>query len=565
MESGLRLYRVAVAAGLLVLSSSWLHAASCSVRGPHEPSVAEQALLNGDFAKAEGLYREALARQPGDNELIAGLVRTLLREQKVNEAAETVAAALKPAPGSAALISLRGEVELRQGLPWLAAASANDALQRDPCLARNLLLLARLDTLNSMYASSLRAVTTAHQLDPTDPEIRRQWLFTLPLKQRLAEAEAYGASPNGSDADEARRWKEYVDDLRREAAAPRKACRLVSNVESTQIPLTYIWVGYHAEGFGFPVKLNNKASLLEVDTGASGILISRHVAERAGLKVLSTAEVGGIGDQGEKAGYSAFVDRIRIGDIEFQDCAVTVVDGRYVSDALDGLIGMDVLSNFLVTLDFPGRKLHLEPLPKRPDGGNSEPSLTASDDDAAEPEDVAEPVAGGTGTGSANNTQAAAKPPAPAVRRGPFDRYISPEMKGYALVYRSGHNLLVPTALNGSHPKLFILDTGAWATSISPDAAQEVTKVQRDYFQRVTGLSGEVGSVYKANQVTFTFASVSHKVDGVPSFDTSKLSKDLGVEVSGFLGAQTLDWLTIHIDYRDGLVKCEYDAKRNMR
>jgi hypothetical protein len=35
------------------------------------------------------------------------------------------------------------------------------------------------------------------------------------------------------------------------------------------------------------------------------------------------------------------------------------------------------------------------------------------------------------------------------------------------------------------------------------------------------------------------------------------------MEISGFLGANTLDLLTIHIDYRDGLVKFDYDPKRN--
>jgi hypothetical protein len=34
------------------------------------------------------------------------------------------------------------------------------------------------------------------------------------------------------------------------------------------------------------------------------------------------------------------------------------------------------------------------------------------------------------------------------------------------------------------------------------------------------------------------------------------------MEISGFLGANTLNQMTIHIDYRDGLVKFEYDPKR---
>jgi len=36
----------------------------------------------------------------------------------------------------------------------------------------------------------------------------------------------------------------------------------------------------------------------------------------------------------------------------------------------------------------------------------------------------------------------------------------------------------------------------------------------------------------------------------------------LGLGISGILGADILEELTIHIDYRDGLVKFEYDPKR---
>jgi len=49
----------------------------------------------------------------------------------------------------------------------------------------------------------------------------------------------------------------------------------------------------------------------------------------------------------------------------------------------DGLIGMDVFSRFLVTLDYPMRKLGLSPLPPRPgDAASPSSSLKTSEDDA---------------------------------------------------------------------------------------------------------------------------------------------------------------------------------------
>jgi predicted aspartyl protease len=139
-------------------------------------------------------------------------------------------------------------------------------------------------------------------------------------------------------------------------------------------------------------------------------------------------------------------------------------------------------------------------------------------------------------------------------------------MKDYTKVYRVGHDLILPASLNAEKVKLFILDTGAWATTISPQAAREVTKVHNESSGlEVKGISGKVEKLYTANNITFRFANLAQKVDEVVAFDTSRISKDVGMEISGFIGAKTLDLLTIHIDYRDGLVKFEYDPNRGYR
>ena len=71
-----------------------------------------------------------------------------------------------------------------------------------------------------------------------------------------------------------------------------------------------------------------------------------------------------------------------------------------------------------------------------------------------------------------------------------------------------------------------------------------------------------MNKTYSANRIVFRFANLSQEVDDVLAFDTSKISKASGMEISGFLGATTLFQVTMHIDYRDGLVKFDYDPKR---
>ncbi len=517
-------------------------------------SEADKALLSADYAKAAGLYQAGLASHPGDAELTIGLVHALLRQQKVQEAADAVKASLAVAPNSAALITLRGEVEYRAGMPWAAGQSALDSDKLDVCNARNHLLLADLERLNSMYATSRKQLEYAHKLDPEDPQIRGEWIRTLPLKQRIAEAEAYLSAPRGLDEEDTRRWRLFLESQKKLAAEPHKACHLVSPTTSTEIPFAlFMRDPIHIRAFGLEVKLNGRNARLQIDTGVDGLIVTRSVAQHAGLKPFSETEMGGVGDQGNKPGYNAYADTIRIGNLEFQDCAVRVLDSRNAMEDADGLIGMDVFSQFLVTLDYPMRKLLLGPLPPRPgEAAAAAPSLKTSD-------------------GERDDTDAAAKAPAqnaaaPATDvHGPYDRYIAPEMKDYTPVYRIGHMLIQPAALRSDKLKLFVLDTGAMTTTISPAAAREVTKIHTDDRFHVKGLSGDVDKVYLADEVTFHFAHLSQKVNGVVSYDISHISKSANMEISGFLGASTLNLLTIHIDYRDGLVKFDYDPNRGYR
>jgi Flp pilus assembly protein TadD len=311
-----RFVRLVLSVVAFGFSAQCLSAASCNVVQHEPPTEAEKALLAADYVKAEGLFRTDLAAHPGDANATAGLVHTLLHEQKVQDAADVVQASLAAKPETPALITLRGEVELRQGTPWLAAKSANESSRLDPCNPRTYLLLSDISRINSLYATARQTLLTAHKLDPQDPEIRGEWMNTLPIQQRIPEIEAYLASPTGDDAEDVRHLHAYLEHLKKVADQPRKSCHLVSPVATTEIP--FIKIMYDAtrmRAFGLDVKLNNHDARLEIDTGARGLLVSRSVARRAGLKPFSQQEVSGVGDEGGKSSYTAYADSIRIGDL----------------------------------------------------------------------------------------------------------------------------------------------------------------------------------------------------------------------------------------------------------
>lgn len=530
--------------------TSLAHAVSCPVIHAHELTPAEQAYLKGNFDQAATLYQEQLHHAPQDATAIAGFVRTLLKQQKVSEANDFIQKAVAQNQKSGALLGAEAEVQYRDGRPWDAANTATAALRLDPCNPQLRLFNAKLYRVNSLYASAAKELSTAHALSPDDPDIRLQWFNTLPLARRISELEAYLAAPNGNDPEEIKNLHFYLDYLKKSVEQPHKACRLVSETESTSIPFSYLMRdASHIRAFGLDVKLNDHNARLEIDTGAGGIVISRSVANRAGLQRFSQEEVSGIGDRGHQAAYTAFAESIKIGSLEFHDCEVEVLDQRNVVDS-DGLIGMDVFSNFLVTLDYPMRKLLLNPLPPRPDEAvTAKPSLRTTS--SSENDDDSD----GDSSASSTNTHK-------AMASGPYDRYIAPEMKDWTRVFRVGHNLMLPASLNNSSIKLFILDTGAFTTTISPAVAREVTKVHSDDTLIVKGISGKVDNIYRADEITFRFANLSQKVEDVVAFDTPGISKSTGMDISGFIGFTALGQTTMKIDYRDGLVSFSYDANR---
>jgi predicted aspartyl protease len=530
----LRLLRRLVIALLLItcIGSRSILAANCKV-ATYTPTEADQAFLRGDYDHAVTLYQAQLQQRPNDPDVTVGLIHVLLKQEKIKEADNLIQGALAADPKSVPFLTAQGEVQYREGKPWLAFDTAGSASKLDICYAPLHLLRARLYELNSLYGSAAKEIAVAHALDPHEPSIHLRWLETLHGPQRISELETYLAAPEGDSPGDSKDLHSHLEHLKKQAEQPHKACRLASDTSSTNIPfIRFMRDGDHIRAFGLEVKLNDHSSQLEIDTGANGLVVSRSVANRAGLQRISEGRIGGIGDQGDQAAYTAHADSIKIGSLEFRDCDVQVVDQRNALDS-DGLIGMDVFSHFLITLDYPMRRLILGPLPPRPDDDSSaKVSLkTASNSD----DEV------------------------------PRDRYIAPEMKDWTLIYRVGHDLLLPVSLNNSSVKLFILDTGAFTTTVTPVVAREVTKVYSNGLDTIKGLSGNVEKIYTAESITFRFAGLSQTIRDVLAFDTPQVSRDVGMDVSGFIGFTALGETTMKIDYRDGLVSFDYKANRGFR
>jgi tetratricopeptide (TPR) repeat protein len=507
----------------------------------------------GDFAGAIARYQAILQEKPKSPDAFAGLIRVYLKQRNVELAAKTAEQALQLSD-SPRVRTAHAEVLFRQGRIDSAEKEWVDVINAGSPEARAYLGVARVRRAIAMYKSAETLIKKAHELDPADPDIQEDWVESLPRAQRIKFLEESLAGENNWDADERADTANYLEYLKERAKLKGRSCRLVSKVTATETPLVRLLSDpSHLRGYGLNVVLNGHKTNLLLDTGASGILVKRSVAEKAGISKLTATKIGGIGSKGRRNGYIGIVDSIKIGDLEFSNCPIEVIDRRSVVDE-NGLIGADVFEDFLVDIDFPDEKLKLSELPKRPGQSNTPLALNDEEEDSSNGEQSESSEA----SKPADPTKGSPAPPASRLQ----DRYIAPEMQGYAHVFRFGHDLLVPTAIGKVPRKLFILDTGSFTNTISPAAAREVTKVGLDSDTEVEGLSGRVDKVYSANKAVLQFGHLRQENQEMVGFDTTSISDNVGTEVSGFLGFAMLRLLDIKIDYRDALVDFSYDPKR---
>jgi predicted aspartyl protease len=449
------------------------------------------------------LSAAVLCAGPLDDTLATG--RKALANDGVATAWKIAQKAIADAPESAAAHEFAGEVRFRRGEFAESDAEFKAAIEWDPRFALAWWGLGRVAECASMNKTAEEDFHRAYELNPKDPRILVAWISRLRGQERIEALNRYATIGDSKVLEELRQRGELA-----KALNGREVMALASPYKTVEVPLrAFVSGATHMRTFGLEVMVNGKPARLVLDTGAAGIVLSRPAAERVGLVRVTDATVRGIGDNAKQTGgYRAIAEQFRIGDLEYHDAVISVADQSFVGIE-DGLIGSNVLGDFLMTLDFAGGKLRLDPLPGYHPG-----------DELA-------------------------------------DRKVIPQMESATRVFRFGHLLLVPARVGNAGNRLFVLDTGAASTLISYELAASVSNLNRDDKTGLRGLSGKVGDVYQTGNLVLEFAGFEQKNLGMTAFDTWELSHRLGTEISGFLGLPVLDLFTLTIDYRDGLVKFE--------
>ncbi len=389
-----------------------------------ELAAADQLYRSGKFAEAVEKYQAILKADPTLVPAQSGLIHGLQHQQKIDEAALEATTALAAQPNSPELLASMGDVQFRLAEMAKAETSYLKAVKLDPKELRAYLGLARLYNAYSLHRHAYDEIEAAYAIAPNDPDVQRLWFDRMGRRARVAAIEAYLAGAHPDDPEETEYLQHYLAFLKATIDQPIHACKLVSTIEHTDTRLERVLRDpRHIAGYGLTVKLNDRNSRLLLDTGASGILISRKSAEKAGLRHISDIRYQGLGDKGMQGGYLAVADHIRVGELEFSDCVVHVADRTSLADE-DGLIGADVFGSYLIDIDFPAEKLRLSPLPKRPDD-NVAPTALHSEGEGesrANPDDKTESPGDQTPEPAASASKPANPVPAPHLPTRPLCR-----------------------------------------------------------------------------------------------------------------------------------------------
>jgi tetratricopeptide (TPR) repeat protein len=507
------------------------HGTSCTVNRA-EPTEGEIAYYRYDLQKASGLFAAAMTKDPTDSRSHQFVIDTLIAQGKLPEARKQLDAWAEKSPNDVYAVLAASELRHGEG-DWLEAyALALKALKLNPCVPDAYADLADYEDLAGFHVTAAKHLALAHQLAPNDQLIRLAWIRTLSTSDEATEMKAFIADSKAVDDKNRKSFERQVNSLQSLSDA---TCQLASTSGPAVIPMVPIYGPGGIDSYGLEVAFNGHKRTLQIDTGASGFLLTQSAGGSLGLPTVEKERIGGFGGEGPSGAEIHRANSVLVGGLEFRDCPVEVlsnagvlggshIEGNRV-DTQDGLVGSDIFNRYLVTLDYIRHEIRLAPLPQMPGQANAPETLDA--------------------LGGSN-----------AAEWMRVDRVIDPSMKDWTQVYRSGHMLYIPVRISGKDkhglPRLFVMDTGSDSNLIDTNFAKEITATETNPMMRFRGVSGVGGGVSQTGGFTMDFAGLELPVESMDAMDFSR-SRGIG----GFLGYPTLEQLVMHIDYRDNLVLFE--------
>jgi tetratricopeptide (TPR) repeat protein len=493
-------------------------------------------IRKANFIEAEKIYRGLLEKDQTDNEARLGLSFALIKQIKLQEAYENAAQVIAADPLSSRGFALLGTALLRSGEFRNSVEALYTAVKFNNKEALAIAGLSEIEYYEHRTRNSYDGLRRAVSLDPMEPD------YYLALARACSRLEYYNEAADAyqrfldvtpkTDVERRERIRGLIEFYR---YLGNTKIHRVGGKEVTTIPFELI----NHRPF-IKLTVNGKTTLrFVIDTGASLSVISDTVATQLGIKpVARGGNARAVGGTGSFPILYGLLDSITIGEAKIDAIPVYIRTIHSAADTpelekADGYIGLSVLANYGVTLDYQAKQMTLDRSPIR-----EEPVKP----DAAKPPDAAK-------TPDASKTPDAAKLIDPSTIVGDL-------INGFEVPIRSTSGGLASAEThlpNLKRPLNFIIDTGATTTVISKAAVQrhelEGLKIKGETI-RVIGAAGIEDGVETLGLSALTVNGLRKNNSRAVILSLEAVNETSGFEQHGILGGDYLAHFRVVIDLR---------------
>lgn len=528
---------------------------------------AQREIYAGNFDKAEAAYRELLSKNAEDAEARLGLSYVLLKQARLLEAYESATQVVSADPTNARAHGLIGTALLRSGEFRNSVQSLQTALQINGRDALALASYAELAFFTHQSKLAYDLMRRAVKFDSREPD------FYIALARACSRMEYYSEA-----ADAYQKFLEVAPKTDEERRA-----RIVGLINFYRYLGTtklhrqggpeVVTIPFELRGNRpfIKVMINGKGPLkFVVDTGASLSVLSDKAAEQLGIHPVARGgnarAVGGSGAFGIVYGV---LDSLAMGEARVDLVPVYIRTVHHSpdmpeEDRADGYLGLSVLANYAVTIDYKARTMTLDRTTPRETPDNAQqaallsppPGAKAADDSGGAGMPLRNAGGGSvtpprkTPPATADNAPSAALPSPLEVAPTPDENGdITIELRSTSGGLASAEGWLESTRL----PLNFIIDTGASATVVSKAAVKrhslERLKMKDARF-RVIGAAGIEDGVEALGLSTLTVSGLRQRNSRALILNLDPVNETSGFEQHGILGGDFLRHFKVLLDLR---------------
>ncbi|MGH9841361.1 MAG: aspartyl protease family protein [Blastocatellia bacterium] len=489
---------------------------------------ADGEMRKANFVEAEKIYRGLLEKDPMDKDALLGLSFSLVKQIKLQEAFEHAAQVIAVDPLSARAFALLGTALLRSGEFRNSVEALFTAVKFNNREALAIAGLSEIEYFENRSRNAYDGLRKAVALDPQEPD------YYISLARACSRLEYYNEAADAyqrflevapkTDIERRARIRGLIDFYR--YLGTTKIHR-AGGKDVTTIPFELV----NHRPF-IKLTINGKGPLrFVIDTGASLSVLSDKTAAKLGIRpVARGGNARAVGGTGSFPITYGLLDSIQVGETRIEAIPIYLRTVHHDSstpenERADGYIGLSVLANYAVTIDYQAREITLDRTRVRMDQAATRPDPAAPD--------VAAP--------DLTTTNPA---PAPSLADG-IEIPIRSTSGGLASAETHLPNLKGP--LN------FILDTGATTTVISKAAVKkhqlENMKIPGEKI-RVIGAAGIEDGVEAMGLSTLAVSGLRKAGGRAIILDLEAVNETSGFEQHGILGGDYLEHFRVLLDLR---------------